>query len=71
MAGLPSSEEADEFVSRVDEVSRLIDGLSTGKITPQYVEQKTLRATSVPPTADSDRCQVRFCPQQIKASDES
>lgn len=40
MAQLPSSEEADDFVSKVDEVSRLVDGLSTGKISPQYIDSK-------------------------------
>jgi hypothetical protein len=48
MAGpaLPSREDADEFVGKIEEVSRLIDGLSRGTITPDYVDAKMDREAS-------------------------
>lgn len=39
-ARMPSSEEADGFNARVDEVSMLIDGLSKGTISPEYIDSK-------------------------------
>ena len=36
----PSAEEAEDFISKVDEVSRLIEGLKQGAITPDYIDKK-------------------------------
>jgi hypothetical protein len=34
------AEEVDEFIDRVDEVSRLIDGLAAGTLPPEYIDAK-------------------------------
>lgn len=37
---LPTESEVNDFSSKVDEVSMLIDGLAKGTISPQYVDSK-------------------------------
>ena len=36
----PSKEDAEDFVGKVDEVSRLVHGLSRGTLTPEYIDAK-------------------------------
>lgn len=42
-SSLPSLEDADSFAEKVDEVSRLVDGLAKGTLTPDYVDAKMQR----------------------------
>jgi hypothetical protein len=37
---LPTEDEVNDFSSKVDEVSILIDGLAKGTISPQYIDSK-------------------------------
>lgn len=37
---LPSSHDLEDFLDNVSEVSRLIDGLKAGTVTPEYVDSK-------------------------------
>ena len=39
--------EVGEFVSKVDEISRLIEGLSKGTISPEYVDRKVERSNLI------------------------
>lgn len=36
----PSAEEADAFAAKVNKVSRLVDGLSKGTLSPEYVDKQ-------------------------------
>ena len=36
----PNLTEAESFLDEVDDVSRLIEGLHSGKISPEYVDKK-------------------------------
>ena len=38
----PSMEDAGEFVDKVDELARLIEGLKSGTISPEYLDKKKL-----------------------------
>lgn len=40
---MPSREDAEEFSSKVNEISRLVDGLAKGTLTPEYVDAKMER----------------------------
>lgn len=40
LPAMPSKAEADEFLSKVDEVSRLLEGLKAGSIPPEYIDTK-------------------------------
>jgi hypothetical protein len=37
---MASADEVDEFIDRVDEVTRLIDGLNSGTLPPDYIDRK-------------------------------
>jgi hypothetical protein len=37
---LPATEDVDHFLSEVNEVSRLIEGLAKGTISPDYIDKK-------------------------------
>jgi hypothetical protein len=38
--GLPSAEEVDDFTEKVDEVTRLIKGLQSGALPPEYIDKQ-------------------------------
>lgn len=51
---LPTESDVRDFSSKVDEVSMLVDGLSKGTISPQYVDSK-LEADNLKVTTQSSR----------------
>jgi TnpA family transposase len=40
---MPNKEEAEEFSKKVDEIAMLVDGLSKGTLTPEYIDSKLER----------------------------
>lgn len=38
---IPTTEDVSGFLEEVDEVSRLIEGLAKGTITPDYIDRKS------------------------------
>jgi len=63
---MPAPEEVDGFLDSVSEVSRLIDGLKAGSISPEYVDSVLLAKTGQ--AASAARQDVA---QHAKAADQS
>lgn len=40
---MPSKEDAEQFSKKVDEVCMLVDGLSKGTLTPEYIDGRIER----------------------------
>jgi hypothetical protein len=40
MTGIPDANDVESFIENVDDISRLIEGLKEGTISPEYVDGK-------------------------------
>ena len=69
MSGIPDANDVESFIESVDDISRLIEGLKEGTISPEYIDGKMAKKNEKEEAKKQEACRDTSHGKRDKESD--